>query len=107
MRGYFFTQFEYTKIMYNPKYYQAHRDRIRNYNKDWRDNRIKNGLCIVCNNPISANSKCFCDSCLTKNRQNHQEPAKKSGRKLYQYYLTVDENTKLKAYLEELRAPLK
>jgi hypothetical protein len=86
--------------MYNPEYYQKNRDKIREKNKLWRENRIKNGLCIVCDNQISPDSKCLCSLHLIKNRE--RNPV--SGRKQYSFYITYEEYKLLKQYLDQLRA---
>jgi hypothetical protein len=91
--------------MYNPDYYQEHKDEIRIKNKRWRDNRVRKGLCIICNNQLSAKSKCFCEYHRLMNTANHQKHSIKSGKKAYQFYITADEAVKLKEYLKQLRKP--
>ena len=107
MRGIFLFILHIHIIMYDPKYYQNNRDKIRAQNKLWREARIKNGLCIACNNVISVNSVCLCDYHLLKNKERHSKFSVKTGRKRYHISLTEQEYEKICKYLQELRASQK
>jgi len=85
---------------YKREYYQKHRDELKIKNKIWRNNHIKNGLCIACNNPISTNSKCLCDYHLIKNRHFYSQ----TDQKRHVIFATEDEYIKVKKFLADLRA---
>ena len=45
----------------------------RLYNKNFREKRKAEGLCIDCGKPICSNSKCYCIDCSTKAKKRNEK----------------------------------